>query len=323
MGSSPLNKNITFYRKQAGMTQEDLGRALFVTGQAVSRWERGGAPDVELLPRLADALGVSLDMLFGHETEQQASVETLVGQELLRSPTEQRMERAYQLAWHMMKVIASSYGEPGDSYFRAMTANENLDRRGAKVPEQVPVTNYFDMEEGLLQSCVARDFHYVLIMPEPECGYSSIMKNSEDYRRFFAFLAQEHCLDMLVLAYQIPSERNFTAAFAAGQLGITEEEADAVLEQMHGLHMLQRSEVQVSGGVLRIYARHDETLIIPFLYFAGEMMRNGREMYYSLPLRNGPVFKDPLGTDSLSPDWEPSLGPNSANPPFGAGFSGM
>ena len=45
MASNQLSKNIARCRKQIGMTQEDLGQALFISGQAVSRWERGGTPD--------------------------------------------------------------------------------------------------------------------------------------------------------------------------------------------------------------------------------------------------------------------------------------
>ena len=54
MASNQLSKNIARCRKQIGMTQEDLGQALFISGQAVSRWERGGTPDAELLPKIAE-----------------------------------------------------------------------------------------------------------------------------------------------------------------------------------------------------------------------------------------------------------------------------
>lgn len=37
MAEHLLGASIAAYRKKAGMTQEDLGRALFVSGQAVSR----------------------------------------------------------------------------------------------------------------------------------------------------------------------------------------------------------------------------------------------------------------------------------------------
>ena len=108
MASNQLSKNIARCRKQIGMTQEDLGQALFVSGQAVSRWERGGTPDAELLPKIADALGVSLDVLFGREADRESDAETALSRELARTPAAKRVERAEQLAWHMMKIVASS-----------------------------------------------------------------------------------------------------------------------------------------------------------------------------------------------------------------------
>ena len=124
MAEHLLGASIAAYRKKAGMTQEDLGRALFVSGQAVSRWERGGTPDSDMLPKIADVLGISLDTLFGRSQTPQTQLETLLTQELKLTPDGRRIQRATQLAWHMMKVIAASSGEPGNSFFRAMTANE-------------------------------------------------------------------------------------------------------------------------------------------------------------------------------------------------------
>ena len=129
MAEHLLGASIAAYRKKAGMTQEDLGRALFVSGQAVSRWERGGTPDSDMLPKIADVLGISLDTLFGRSQTPQTQLETLLTQELKLTPDGRRIQRATQLAWHMMKVIAASSGEPGTSFFRALTANEDLDRR--------------------------------------------------------------------------------------------------------------------------------------------------------------------------------------------------
>ena len=45
-----LSENISKYRKNNKMTQEDLAEALGVTFAAVSKWERGVAtPDLELI----------------------------------------------------------------------------------------------------------------------------------------------------------------------------------------------------------------------------------------------------------------------------------
>jgi transcriptional regulator with XRE-family HTH domain len=66
---SVIGKQIKKYRNQKKYTQEKLGSLIGVTTQAVSKWERGGTPDAEVLPKLADALGVSIDALFGREEQ--------------------------------------------------------------------------------------------------------------------------------------------------------------------------------------------------------------------------------------------------------------
>ena len=64
-----LSGRIAELRKERGLTQEQLGQLVGVSAQAVSKWEKGGAPDVELLPALADRLGVTIDGLFGREED--------------------------------------------------------------------------------------------------------------------------------------------------------------------------------------------------------------------------------------------------------------
>ncbi len=47
-------------RKEKNLTQKDLAAILFVSESAVSKWEKGVArPDISLLPKLAETLGVS------------------------------------------------------------------------------------------------------------------------------------------------------------------------------------------------------------------------------------------------------------------------
>ena len=60
-------------RLEKGIGQAELGRKIGVTGAAVLAWETPGKyPEAEKLPRIADALGCSIDALFGlpdrHET---------------------------------------------------------------------------------------------------------------------------------------------------------------------------------------------------------------------------------------------------------------
>lgn len=62
-----MGNKIALYRKNKGYTQEQLGEMVGVSGQAVSKWEKGGLPDTYLLPAIARALGISVDALFACE----------------------------------------------------------------------------------------------------------------------------------------------------------------------------------------------------------------------------------------------------------------
>ena len=55
-------------RKAKGLTQEQLAKLLGVTQGAVAQWENGMThPAFNMLPRLAAALGVTVDELIGKE----------------------------------------------------------------------------------------------------------------------------------------------------------------------------------------------------------------------------------------------------------------
>lgn len=59
-----IGENISFLRKEKGLTQDELAKELNVSNQAVSKWEAGKCcPDIELLPLLAHFFGVSIDEL--------------------------------------------------------------------------------------------------------------------------------------------------------------------------------------------------------------------------------------------------------------------
>ena len=65
-----FGQRFTRLRKQRGLTQEELGEKIGISGQAVSKWENDASmPDISLLVQLSDILGVSLDDLLGKERQ--------------------------------------------------------------------------------------------------------------------------------------------------------------------------------------------------------------------------------------------------------------
>ena len=135
-----LNENIVRLRKQAGMTQEELGRRVMVSTQAVSRWERGGSPDIALLPAIAQVFGVTLDELFGRESEKTVPVEEMLTRDIQSAPETERFERAWRLCWHIMKAVAAADNGPsGDAYFRFMSGKTSRSRNSSPPSRTSPM----------------------------------------------------------------------------------------------------------------------------------------------------------------------------------------
>ena len=59
-----LGKRISENRKAKNIKQEELAEMLLVSPQAVSKWENNiSCPDISLLPKLSEILGISVDEL--------------------------------------------------------------------------------------------------------------------------------------------------------------------------------------------------------------------------------------------------------------------
>ena len=65
-------------RKERNVTQETLAAHLGVSPQAVSKWENGSYPDGDLLPKIADFFGVSIDYLYGRAKEDASTVQQIM-----------------------------------------------------------------------------------------------------------------------------------------------------------------------------------------------------------------------------------------------------
>ena len=73
MEAKTMGKFIATLRKANGMTQKELAEKLHVSDKSVSRWETDeGAPDLSLIPVIAEIFGVTCDELLRGERKPQA-----------------------------------------------------------------------------------------------------------------------------------------------------------------------------------------------------------------------------------------------------------
>lgn len=67
-----FSENLKAFRKQKGLSQEELAERLHVVRQTVSKWERGqSVPDAELLIRIAEIFETSVSTLLGDTVQPQ------------------------------------------------------------------------------------------------------------------------------------------------------------------------------------------------------------------------------------------------------------
>lgn len=68
MNSNKLGERIKEYRQKNSISQRELAERLFVSDKTISRWELGkGLPDIDLLPKIAEVLEITIDELVGFE----------------------------------------------------------------------------------------------------------------------------------------------------------------------------------------------------------------------------------------------------------------
>ena len=96
------------YRKEAGMTQEEMANRLGVTTPAVNKWENSNSkPDIELLAPIARLLDISLDTLLSfHEKLSDTEIEEII-RKMDRMFSEEGYEKTYEWALRLIRIVAA------------------------------------------------------------------------------------------------------------------------------------------------------------------------------------------------------------------------
>ena len=63
-----IGKNISEYRKAAGLSQLEFAEKLNYSDKAISKWERGDSlPDIIILKQIADMFNITVNDLIGYK----------------------------------------------------------------------------------------------------------------------------------------------------------------------------------------------------------------------------------------------------------------
>ena len=195
-----ISEKITQFRKLRGLTQESLGDALGVTGQAVSKWESSSAlPDVSLLPRLCETLDVPPD-------------------ELLEFSYDSRVRF---LKAGLSSAVAGTQREKGSAEITALLFDligRTFDSYGSKTGG-----NCLRMWDDFVRLRVQRSFS------DPDAGENAFLFSGADFQRELLSVPPDTLAPFLDL---FRDDRTFSVL---RETGLTEAVTSAELEQRTGI----------------------------------------------------------------------------------------
>lgn len=276
-----LGKKINEFRKRKGLTQEELGLLVGVTTQAVSKWERGGTPDAELLPSISNTLGVSIDELFGREKESKQDLEKKIIDELFNiSDESEKFSRAFSLCW------AIEIGLTG------MNSLKNTITKAIDMLSDEHGHEYFSKlmtDGGITDVRLSENGRYFFLMPEPKDGYKHFLKNTDNIARIFALLSDKDILKILFFMYS-RTNKAITSKIIAVNTGIKQDRTELLMQKLYENNLADRTEIETEKGEIVSYTFRNEFTVIAILSLAREINVKNMFDFVAIFKREKPLF---------------------------------
>lgn len=272
-----IGEQIKKYRLKKGITQEDLGKIVGVTTQAVSKWERGGVPDAELIPPIADTLGVTTDMLFGRGSSD--TIDNTIIKELCMIDREARFKKAFLL------LYAIGTGLSG-------VETDNIKEEDLENIRIKNGTSYYSrmcVDEGIIDARMNSDGRYFFMMGEPKDGLAGFFENPDALTDVFSLFSDKDILKILFFMY---SRQNFPVALSviASKTGIEIKKTEELMTKLCDHHLAYCSVIETDYGSIKTYTFYNETVVIPMLCFAKEISDNNYLNWSAWFDRQKPLF---------------------------------
>ncbi len=266
-----LSERIAALRHERGLTQEQLGKLVGVSYQAVGKWEKGGAPDIELLPVLSRQLGVTIDALFGMEGGEQEDPAEAVGRWLRGFPAKERLDQFCRLVWESMAFFM-----PGQINLPNIRYPESCKVDMGDGDSQLYLSQIL-LDGGMLFDVHADDMSFVTLWPKPKGGWAQWLAPKDEYRKLFSLLAKPGCLELLGYLY-IQNKDWFSAGVVLKQLKMPQEAVENLLDELTQLNMLSSMELEIESGKVKAYKITEPIKLIPFLMLGRTLMQYDSNM---------------------------------------------
>lgn len=259
-----VGAQIRYFRMRAGLTQSDLADALNVTVQAVSKWERGGAPDIAMLPDIAAKLGVSIDTLFGQSEEIKKDLTQLIDLELKNIPEEERFKKAYQYAWYAMMGAVKA-----ESLHEMMRSNNSfMGNQGQDYLMEVL------QKQGYILGNITEGHQYAFFALSDGKEYDDRVASASEYTELFHLLSDPINMQILLFMMTRPETKAVTTAFVAKSLCKDRDLIKTHLKTLCKGRLLHSHYIESEEGEIAVYVSEKQPWLAAILMLAANMIHN-------------------------------------------------
>ncbi len=274
-----IGQQIASLRKERGIKQDELASYVGVSAQAVSKWENGGVPDTELLPKIADFFEVSIDSLFGRTITDYSDLQSALTKKIIETPNEQRFKLALNYCWDIERALCGDFPKDGgiEDYESELAENE---QRHSSV-----INNY-----GFTFMGIANIQQYFLLVPEPQ-NIEAAYLNGVDYTTFFKDFSDTDVFNTCVMLYKRESNAFFTENFISKNMNIDIEKTKYTIETLEKYHLLYKTQIEMDDELQTVYSFKPTPTFIALLIFTKEMIKKPCAFSYYWAGRNKPYLK--------------------------------
>lgn len=241
MNELSLGKQIREFRKRKGITQEELAGQIGISVQAVSKWENGGSPDIELLPALADFFHVSLDELFDRTYQPAEGIDALLTRAVNQMKEGERFHKIMEYCWAMERGFCCSDAELEQSW----------DETVKRVGESRFNRSRMEYDAGITLMRLGNTFSWFFVMPESQWGYVDQLKYRKEFLELFSFLGSETGLKSVYFLHS-RKVKTVTENQLSDALGIDAEDTKNLVDKLIKYHFLLRQKAAEDKEIFAI-----------------------------------------------------------------------
>ncbi len=255
-------------RKTKGIKQDELAKYVGVSAQAVSKWENGGVPDTELLPKIADFFEVSIDKLFG-KCDLNINITSAIFEHIRKTKpdSEERFKAIFELCWDIERSI---FNFGGNVDAEIINGGKIKDYELMNKPDDQQYSSILS-DHGFTRMGIANKLQYFLYVPEIKDKKKGLFENI-NYTEFFRELSDKDIFNSFLLLFKRDSKKAFTENLFVKELNVDLAKTKEIIKMLTKYHLIKKTQIELDDEIKDVYTFFPTPSFVSLLIFAKEII---------------------------------------------------